>query len=60
MPGYTYDTDYVNLETNVYDLRSGKLIWSGLTETEIGSKVNAHLQELVQVLTAAMKKDKIL
>lgn len=60
MPGYTYETDYVNLETNVYDLRSGKLIWSGLTETEIGSKINARLQELVEVLTAAMKKDRIL
>jgi hypothetical protein len=59
-PGYTYDTQYVNLETNVYDIRSGKLIWSGLTETEIGSQINAQMQELVQVLTAAMHKDKIL
>jgi hypothetical protein len=59
-PGYTYDTQYVNLETNVYDIRSGKLIWSGLTETEIGSQVAAQMQELVHVLTTAMQKDKIL
>ncbi len=60
MPGYTYQTEYVNLETNVYDLRSDKLIWSGLTETQVGSKLGERMKELVRVLTAAMKKDGIL
>lgn len=59
-PGYAYDTEYVNLETNVYAVRSGKLIWSGLTKTALGSSVDVEMQELVQVLTAAMKKDRIL
>ncbi|HZM17516.1 MAG TPA: hypothetical protein VFE28_16090 [Candidatus Krumholzibacteria bacterium] len=58
-PGYTYDTEYVHLETNVYDIPSQKLIWTGLTETELGGKVEAQVDEFIHVLIGAMTQDKL-
>ena len=59
-PGYTYETELVNLETNVYDVRSGKLVWTGLTETEMGSQMEAQIQEFIQLLISTMTRDKFL
>jgi len=59
-PGYTYDTQYVSLETNVYDVASGKLIWSGVTETEMGGTVQAHIAEFIGVITTYMGRDKLI
>jgi hypothetical protein len=54
-PGYTYDTEYVNLETNVYDVATGKMIWSGLSQTELGGSVESHIADVIEVVTGAMK-----
>lgn len=59
-PGYTYETEYVSLETNVYDVAKGKLVWSGVTSTELGSAAASHIPELVNILTSYMRQDKIL
>ena len=59
-PGYTYETTYVNVETNVYDVSSEKLIWSGLTETELGSNITSQLGEYVAILLDQLQKDKLL
>jgi hypothetical protein len=59
-PGYTYDTEYVNLETNVYDAATGKLLWSGLTQTEIGSKLQERIEEFIEVISGAMIRDKLI
>jgi len=53
-PGYTYDTTYVNLESNIYEVASGKLIWSGLTETAIGSSVDGEISAFIAILIGAM------
>jgi len=59
-PGYTYETDYVNLETNVYDAATGKIVWSGLTRTELGSKVQEQIDEFIEVISGAMIRDKLI
>ena len=59
-PGYTYDTEYVNLETNVYDVVTGKLVWSGLTETALGSRVQEQIEEFIDVISGAMIRDKLI
>jgi len=59
-PGYTYETEYATLETNVYDVATGKLVWSGVTSTEISQSVERHVAELVNVLASYMKQDKII
>lgn len=32
-PGYTYTTTTIKIETNLYDSRTEKLIWTGISET---------------------------
>ncbi len=59
-PGYTYDTELVHLETNVYDTGSGKLVWTGLTETQVGSQMDAQIHEFIQLLISTMTRDKFL
>lgn len=59
-PGYSYETEYVHLETNVYEVASEKLVWSGLTETEVGSQANSRIAELIQVIMHQMSKNKLL
>jgi hypothetical protein len=59
-PGYTYETEYVHLETNVYDVASNKLIWSGVTETELGGTAQNHVAEFIGVVTTYMARDKLI
>ncbi len=59
-PGYTFDTEYVNLETNVYDAATGKLVWSGLTQTELGRKLQEQIEEFIDVISGAMIRDKLI
>jgi hypothetical protein len=59
-PGYTFDTEYVNLETNVYDAATGKLVWSGLTQTELGSRLQERIEEFIEVISGAMIRDKLI
>jgi flagellar basal body P-ring protein FlgI len=55
-----YDTEYVSLETNVYDAATGKIVWSGLTQTELGSKVQEQIEEFIEVISGAMIRDKLI
>lgn len=59
-PGYTYDTTYVNVESNIYEVSSEKLVWSGLTETAIGSSVEGEIGAFIAVLIGAMKQSGLL
>ena len=59
-PGYTFDTEYVNLETNVYDAATGKLVWSGVTQTELGSRLQEQIEEFIEVISGAMIRDKLI
>jgi len=59
-PGYAFDTEYVNLETNVYDAATGKIVWSGLTQTELGSKLQERIEEFIEVISGAMIRDKLI
>jgi len=59
-PGYTFDTEYVNLETNVYDAVTGKLVWSGVTRTELGSRLQEQIEEFIEVISGAMIRDKLI
>jgi hypothetical protein len=59
-PGY-YTTDknfYV--ETNVYSLETGKLMWAGITETTNPDKTNKMINEIADAVSAKMKSEKFL
>jgi len=55
-PGYTLERTYVNLETNVYAAGGEKLVWTGLSETELGEHAGQKIPEFLQVIFAELKK----
>lgn len=60
-PGYTEENKVYRLETNLYDVKNDKLIWSGLTETTLssGSAPETEIQPLIEALLMDMEKHKI-
>jgi len=61
-PGYTVENKVFRLESNLYNLSSGKLAWSGLTETTLmsGDAPDREIQPVVDELIANMLKSKVL
>jgi hypothetical protein len=61
-PGYTVENKVFRLESNLYNLTSGKLAWSGLTETTLmsGDAPDREIQPVVDELIASMFKSKAL
>ena len=60
-PGYTSVEDYYYLETNVYDLNSLKLVYSGLSETGITSGASdSVIKEVVQIVSESMVAKKVI
>jgi hypothetical protein len=61
-PGYTVENKVFRLESNLYNLTSGKLAWSGLTETTLmsGDAPEREIQPVVDELIANMVKSKVL
>lgn len=48
---------FVKVETRIYDLRAGKLVWGGMSQTMNPSDAQASARELAQTVGAAMRKD---
>jgi len=58
-PGYTEVINYIYIETNLYDARTGKLVWTGLTETEAtpGGDYNT-IDDVVMTLIGEVREAK--
>ncbi|UCF94993.1 MAG: hypothetical protein JSW39_12850 [Desulfobacterales bacterium] len=52
-PSQRYYSEYevVNLETNIYATRSGKMIWSALSDTVVGGSHELEIQSVIDVIT---------
>jgi len=50
----------VTLETNLWSVKQGRLVWSGLTQTAEGSNLNKDIDGLVQLITDALVRDQLL
>jgi hypothetical protein len=59
-PGYTYERVIVTVETNVYDVPSTKMIWNGMTDTEMGDTVANHIADYIDVVISYLKRDKLI
>ena len=58
-PGYVETTDYVYVETNLYSAETGKLVWTGLSETAMEpGRANELLEGVVNVLMSEVRKRK--
>lgn len=52
--------DVVTIESTLWDMRSGKIVWSGTSETTQSSDVAKLTEGLAQVLIGKMKADSVL
>jgi hypothetical protein len=56
-PGYYVEDKVYTIETNVYDLKKDKLVWSGVTKTTNPGKMDKEINIYADVLAAQMRKD---
>jgi hypothetical protein len=56
-PGYTVEEKSVNLETNVYDIKSMQLAWSALSESFNVKKASDVIDPLVHMIVDEMQSD---
>jgi hypothetical protein len=58
-PGYTYDRIFVTVETNVYDVGTAKMIWNGMSNTELGSTLESNIRDYIETVAGYMAQDKL-
>jgi len=56
-PGYTVSQTNVNLETNVYDIKSMELAWSAMSESFDVKKASDLIDPIVQMIVDEMQSD---
>lgn len=56
-PGYYVEDKIYYIETNVYDLKTDKLVWGAVTSTTNPSKMEKSISELADVLARKMRED---
>jgi hypothetical protein len=59
-PGYYRDDTYILLETNLYDVATEKLIWSGTSKTWNPSSTNSLIDGVVSSIIKEMEKMQLL
>lgn len=59
-PGYLREYQIVKVETNVYDVATEKLVWSGVSHTEDPSSVTQTIDEVSATFVEALVADKII
>jgi hypothetical protein len=58
--GYTGDTQVAYIETNLYDMKTEKLIWSAQTETERTEGEQQLVNKFIDVILKKLSSDKII
>lgn len=58
-PGYLAEDEYALMETNLYDARNDKLVWSALSETEIRGSDENLIKSYIGVMVSAMADKKL-
>ena len=59
-PGYTVENEIVSLETNVFEARTDKLIWSALSDSFVESDKDDYIKSFISVIIKRLSDDKIL
>jgi hypothetical protein len=59
-PGYYQENKVYKLETNVYDVKSEKLVWNGLTETVNPETAQDAANSIINVIVMDMIDHKII
>ena len=56
-PGYMTTSTIVSVETNVYDLRSDELVFSGLTDTTNPTQVQGMVNEIADAVSSKLRSE---
>jgi hypothetical protein len=59
-PGYVRTDNYYFIETNLYDMAKGKLVWTGITSSWEPSSVSSTVEEVVNAVVRKMRDEKFL
>jgi len=59
-PGYTVQDEFAVLQTNLYDLKTDKLIWTAASETWITDKKESLIRSLTKAIIDRLVSDKML
>jgi len=59
-PGYVVEDDYAIVETNLYDIKGDKLLWSAASETEIKGSNQDMITSFIQIMVKTMVEQKVL
>ena len=57
---YYSEYEVVNLETNIYDTKTGKLIWSALSDTVVGGSSQLEVNSVVEVIMKNLTANKLI
>jgi hypothetical protein len=59
-PGYSSTTTTVRLETNLYDVKTEKLIWSGKSKTWSKDSKDQIINDVIKALINNLQKNKLI
>jgi hypothetical protein len=59
-PGYEEEQEVVHVETNMYDLQTEKLVWTGLSDSFSPSSSRAVASDVVRVVTLELDREGLL
>jgi len=59
-PGYVVTNTVVRVEVLVYDLRQGKLLWAGQSETTNPGELNTFISDLAKAAAAQMTREGVI
>ena len=59
-PGYSSTTTKVRLETNLYDAKTGELIWSGISKTLSKDSTDRIMNDVIKAVITNLKKNKLI
>jgi hypothetical protein len=58
-PGYTVEDTIATVETRIYSVREGKLIWSATTETYNPEEIRKDIDDIADAVKAELRKEKL-
>ena len=59
-PGSAYDVEFFTMVTNIYDVRSEKLVWSYLSKTKVETSREGALNPFIETIIKQLESSKLL
>ena len=59
-PGYTVEYETAVLETNLYDLKTDKLIWSARSDAPTDGKIGKHIKDFARSIISQLAEAKLI